>query len=437
MPPKLVLLDAGEAAYTRDSGYSHAELGGGDDSDVATLVGDEPRGEFSLSPATERSEKPSYGFDVGGAAATATKTRPSVTTKPRPKKPAKNPVFEVLKIVLGGAAAIPIALLILWWAFGKDPFEAGPLIAKYVPAIVPAKFHGGPAVNKNSEDGDDGAAVAKKSVNKSANNKQGSNKQGGNKQPKKQELPKLENLGNPFDLTPDTPALDPGPTIPTDPLDPGLQIDPLMPDLDPQKSSQTPPNDQAGVRNAPQYTAAELGEAIDNAAKAVQAWQQAKEGDDKVALARNLYTELSKLGEKITFVDNTDRAVENHLPAVREMLIGFQAEPDIMNMINRVAPAWLGMDVQKRGTKGILLVGTVKSIVHQGQMFETRLELEDAEHTVVTVASTVDPAGHYKVDNRLLVLGVVIEEPSLQLIGYEGTDNSLVFGGYPVTLANL
>jgi hypothetical protein len=36
-----------------------------------------------------------------------------------------------------------------------------------------------------------------------------------------------------------------------------------------------------------------------------------------------------------------------------------------------------------------------------------------------------------------LVLGVVIEEPSLQLIGYEGTDNSLVFGGYPVTLANL
>jgi hypothetical protein len=118
------------------------------------------------------------------------------------------------------------------------------------------------------------------------------------------------------------------------------------------------------------------------------------------------------------------------------MLLGFQAEPEIMTMINRVGPAWFGMDLATRGTKGIVVIGKVKSIVQQGSLFETRLELENMDKTVVTVVSTVDPADHYKVDSRLLVLGVVIAEPSLELKGYEGTDNSVIFGGYPATLAS-
>jgi hypothetical protein len=437
LPPAVIMLDSPEVAFVSSPAHAHAAVGGGTESDVATLVRDEPLGDFSLAAAEERSEKPSYSFDADTAGGgTATKTRPSVSAKPRPKKPAKNPILEFVKIALGGGAAIPIALLILWWAFGKDPFDAGPWVAQYVPAIVPAKFHGEPVEaqptvtnNNDNKKNDEGESLT-------ANNKQ-KNKQ----QPRPEPTPQLQNLENPFDLTPDPapPMLDPGSTLPIDPLGPGLQIDPLFPDDLDKKSTQTPPaNDKPGVRNAPNYTAAELGEAVETAATALQAWEQGSdEAAEKQKLSRNLYTQFAKLGEKVTFVDASDRAVENHLPRIREMLVGFQAEPEIMAMINRVGPAWFTMDVAMRGTKGIVVIGKVKSIVQQGSLFETRLELENMDKTVVTVVSNVDPADHYKVDRRLMVLGVVIAEPSLELNGYEGSDNSVIFGGYPVPLADL
>ena len=44
---------------------------------------------------------------------------------------------EFLKIVFGGAIALPMAYLILMWVFGKDPFAIAPTINAFVPAAVP------------------------------------------------------------------------------------------------------------------------------------------------------------------------------------------------------------------------------------------------------------------------------------------------------------
>jgi hypothetical protein len=51
-----------------------------------------------------------------------------------------NPVIEVIKIILGGLLAFPIAYLILIWGVGQDPLNLGPTISKAIPFAVPKKF---------------------------------------------------------------------------------------------------------------------------------------------------------------------------------------------------------------------------------------------------------------------------------------------------------
>ncbi len=45
---------------------------------------------------------------------------------------------EWIRVVFGGVLALPVAQLILWWAFALDPFTLAPTVARFVPLIVPA-----------------------------------------------------------------------------------------------------------------------------------------------------------------------------------------------------------------------------------------------------------------------------------------------------------
>lgn len=38
--------------------------------------------------------------------------------------------------------AFPVAQLILWWGFGKDPMALGPKVASAIPFVVPRAFRG-------------------------------------------------------------------------------------------------------------------------------------------------------------------------------------------------------------------------------------------------------------------------------------------------------
>jgi hypothetical protein len=57
------------------------------------------------------------------------------------RKRATKPAWMTLaQIVLGGAAAIPVSLLIIWHVLGKDIANAGPMVGQYAPWAVPKKF---------------------------------------------------------------------------------------------------------------------------------------------------------------------------------------------------------------------------------------------------------------------------------------------------------
>jgi hypothetical protein len=51
-----------------------------------------------------------------------------------------NAVVELVKIVLGGLLAIPIAYLLVFWIFKQDPLNVGPSLGNVVPFLVPAEF---------------------------------------------------------------------------------------------------------------------------------------------------------------------------------------------------------------------------------------------------------------------------------------------------------
>ena len=82
------------------------------------------------------------------AGAAVTLPGPAIRPARRPRRKEKSGLMFLVNVIAGGLLAAPLALLTLWWAFGVDPPELGPLgpkVARYVPWIVPAALRGQPA----------------------------------------------------------------------------------------------------------------------------------------------------------------------------------------------------------------------------------------------------------------------------------------------------
>lgn len=58
----------------------------------------------------------------------------------RMKRKSRSPIWPMLQVVLGGLAAVPIALLLLWHLLDRDIGGAGPFVGQYLPWIVPEKY---------------------------------------------------------------------------------------------------------------------------------------------------------------------------------------------------------------------------------------------------------------------------------------------------------
>jgi hypothetical protein len=85
---------------------------------------------------------PTEGVSNPSVAAWPTFKSPSQEEHKRSRRPELSGIWSTLQVVLGGAAAIPVTLILLWYGLGKDVAGAGPAVARYVPWIVPKKFHG-------------------------------------------------------------------------------------------------------------------------------------------------------------------------------------------------------------------------------------------------------------------------------------------------------
>jgi hypothetical protein len=107
-----------------------------------------------LSKGAKRSRRQRSGKSDSGSDSSSSGERSSRRKKHKHKpttwessaslkrRRAGNPTFEVIKIVVGGLLALPIAYLLVFWVFKLDPLNIGPSISKIAPFVVPNELRG-------------------------------------------------------------------------------------------------------------------------------------------------------------------------------------------------------------------------------------------------------------------------------------------------------
>ena len=453
MPPLLIVVDDPEAAQSRIAGVPAFGL-------ATEGVDDE---ELRLAGAEPVSVRPSFGIESSVAPSTA--AGPSTRKRraaPRPKKK-RSPVMEIVKVVLGGIAGLTIAQLILWWGFKKDPLTLAPKLGGVAPWILPEKFRG-----EGNQEGEgfkmpDGLVPAKPGATPG---KQGGlptrgafldpnsgGPAGGFNQTKKPgNKPKtppsggrdaVADAGTSSDISKAIPTL-----LPDDPLDlPDVDPKPtdlggdlvgdLSIDLDPlkmldpvaspePKDSSTELTEPARFVNAPVVTADESKEALEDAQAISNAWNLADDADS-IELLRQTYRTLAGLGEAITFAAPDIQPDET---AVASLLKSLADDEKKLANLGKAGEMWLRAT---RDSTGVMLRGVVKSIERKGDLYETQLALPSGGDPI-SLYSDADPAGVYRVDSDVLVLGAFIEDPAANLTGYEGDLESIVWSRLSVVI---
>jgi hypothetical protein len=137
------------------------------------------------------------------------------------------------------------------------------------------------------------------------------------------------------------------------------------------------------------------------------------------------------LAQVVTYldVDASDASVWQRKLAVETVFLKAAGNREKTHSIGRLAAHWL--ENEQRDGNGVLLAGTVQSTRQEGPYYLTELVLFGLP-TVVTVASN-GPAG-LQAEDRVLVAGSIVEEPSKHLAEYQGNLPRLVWGGMPLKL---
>ncbi|HUG71081.1 MAG TPA: hypothetical protein VMM76_25250 [Pirellulaceae bacterium] len=476
LPPTLIIVaDVGLTpapvmADGEDSAWSAFDLDGDDTDEVAVDSGD------AMTSAA--------AFDFASGPTTAsTEPKAAIRSSSRPRKPKGNPIKSVLSIVIGGLMAFPIAQLILWYLPGdlKRDFGAGPIVAQYFPAIVPAKFRGSTAnAESNSARSLQGSEVADSDFNFGDTNKFATSASNSNdnanpsteparnrkkKQKVDSEVPISEQAPDEeqmtlddsaaagagvFDSPLEVPGLELGglplldePASPAKPADSSIEpVEALAlepPPLgDVPLAAEAPKPEVAGlapgkIRNAPQVSADHVVESFQAALSGNSAWDANEASSPSVTLKREFYQSFSTLGEALTFADRSDEQVSTQIAETTKLLHEIATRADKLAVINRVvANGWIKASYETRKTNGICLYGVVKSVEPIGNFFETTVESGDQQ---IAVVSLEDPSESIAEGRQVLVLGTILDNPAKNLGGYEGSREVVIVDGVHVHVA--
>ena len=172
LPPALILLDGPVTTETGDEDAADEDaaddsatetvkieitgLATGDETDFEDTAESESEDEPDSEDTSESngeadsedgsgSEEAAVGaFNFGDSVDSPTTGSSSIRPIRAVSRKSENPMWTMIKVVLGGMLAIPLAQLILWWLPGnwsRDPMKMGPKASQYVPFLVPKRYH--------------------------------------------------------------------------------------------------------------------------------------------------------------------------------------------------------------------------------------------------------------------------------------------------------
>jgi hypothetical protein len=413
IPPELIIKDPGQAdsgpGFAWEKVAQQATESGPRGIDVTTGA-DESFAHESMDAAMASSSPGTTEFDFVSHPSHPAPERTESYRAEASRGAQKKPGWELFKIVAGALLALPLAQLILWWLPGtwqRDPFRLGPATGRVLPWIVPSNYR---------NDGSSAAFDGDESV--PSNN-----------------APMFEPRPYPEGRPDASAAGKLGGQRGFDPASgANVQPDPGIRSADSSAQAMVLDTVELGLRNSPEFSSADLQAAVEAATQASQRWdtRQNQPAQDRGAADIQLYSTLAELGRVISFVRPTDPGVREQAEQLFAFLRSFVQQPDKLAMIGNRSAVWV--EQTDRTSDGVLLFGTVKQIRLRGQMFETELELASQQRRQVSVLSTVDPKSTYAIRSRILMLGVIVNDPQANLVGYEGDLPQAVLGAFPVTV---
>ena len=272
---------------------------------------------------SEPSETPSSAdlrpsFNFATADPPATPASKAVATRPTRKK--KNILVELVKITLGGVAGIFIALMIMLWILGNDPFNVGPLLPT---AIVPERFRG-PAKHDDRERPEAVQDAQKRGAPTAASHPA-----------------EVEDVGV---------AVDHG-----DRLDREEQTANSA-------SSGLPETGAIRPRGAPVYSASDVTEALSTASSVNRKWESEYKRDrsDRKQFSRKFYEEVCKAAEIVTYMDPQRLTSGDLLEPWKELAQQIGQDQSRLRLISVVVAGWIAK--KDRGQSGVLVVGKIQRL---------------------------------------------------------------------------
>lgn len=207
--------------------------------------------------------------------------------------------------------------------------------------------------------------------------------------------------------------------LPKEPPRPSAPVDPPPSNNGPP--ARTTPRPRSTPSEPTYYSAAELGAA---AALARQALDKSKG-----AVSADAYRRLCRLAEMVTFADPADGGV----PARQgEVILALQAAAggaERIDSLGEQAASRLSDAMRVGG--GIVLAGTVTAAERRGEYHLLNLALANGGQPATVVSRS--PAGFTSGD-RVVIAGVIVDQPSQQFPGVDWDNSPVVLGGMPLRI---
>jgi hypothetical protein len=443
LPPQLVVLDLPAPVAVADRAAIPPISGEQAALERAMAEAYEPA--YSLVPDA-MDAPPAPKFDFGPEPSTSTRFEPRpirAASGVRANSRNRNVGVEFIKILLGGMAGLIIAQGILWWLpadWRRDPLGLAPELPGSLAFLAPAELRGqgapsnGTGANAVSNDTLPSTGRADADLDRVASRFEGLANEdtsipgegvrsgqdddvAGTGAAERETPDDRGHLADSADTLAGGGAAGPEPTPRGDQL----------------VGAPSSVDDMIGVRDPPSFRAQEVTDALAAVDSAEREWLDAAsaQAPQRKAAAVRLFDTLYQLAWKATFLDSSDPQQQSPRVAIERLLTAMGKDPNRVDLAGNAAASWLSVD--DRSTNGVLLAGTVTSISPQGLFHATRLELAGKKKPTVTILSPFDPSRHgdrpFRIDDRLLLLGAIITDPALGVIGYEGTESTIVWCG--------
>lgn len=148
-----------------------------------------------------------------------------------------------------------------------------------------------------------------------------------------------------------------------------------------------------------------------------------------------VYEKLCKLAETVCFAKIGDE--DPNLPALRQSVLSVVGKAGSDNSKTQVIGRLAGYLLENghREQNGIVLAGKLQEVVREGELFRLRIVLFGVPKTV-TVVSHLMPNPPLKPQDRVIILGSIVDDPANNLAGYSGQLPQIVWGGLPWRLQN-